>query len=813
MTTSFLAIRGRCAASFLFSALTGFTAAPSPTPPLLEAVRTGDAAAWQSLLTARPDVNARDRAGNTALHLAALNHDLAAVNALLAAGAEPDARNTAEATPLLYGAGHPGIVRALLARGANPNAASKLRNTPLMAAVAHADSFEAARRLLEAGADLHAKKSRDTEVVLERAVMAGDRRTIDLLLERGAAKDTKSASYALTSAAFRGDLPVVELLLTHGADPNQAEDFAGHALNFALLGEHLEVARFLLGKGADPNVRSIEGHGTPPILFAAYNQRGDPSLARALLARGAEVNARNAQGATALGYALRSGHTPLVEYLRAVGATAAEPARIKRVPERPVPPSPGARAALIRERLPATLKLLQRSSDAFLENGFVQKENCTSCHGQDLPAVAYDLARRRGLPVDEISFGRQLSAQTSRWLERSEAARQMTPPLPGSPTTIGYGLFAWRAAGYPADEVTDAMVRYLVRSQRSDGAWTQPIRRPPMEDGTFVATGWATVALRDFAPAGLKQAVAESQVRSARWLEAQTPSTHNEAVQQLLGLHWSGVPRAELAEFTRRLVAAQRADGGWSQLAGLESDAWATGSALYALHEAGGLKTDEPVYQRGISFLLRTQFEDGSWWVRSRSWPFQPHFNGQFPHGKDQWISQGGTAWAAIALLLTLEPVKPTPPIPTPRELIASYAKSAAAQRRKTEGPAPATAASATVNFARDIQPLLARSCIDCHGGQKPRGGFSMASRESLLQGGQSGEPSIAPGYAEDSPLIHYVSGKVEDLEMPPLDRRDEYPALQPAEIDLLRAWIDSGAPWEPATAATSTAAAANPSP
>ena len=49
--------------------------------------------------------------------------------------------------------------------------------------------------------------------------------------------------------------------------------------------------------------------------------------------------------------------------------------------------------------------------------------------------------------------------------------------------------------------------------------------------------------------------------------------------------------------------------------------------------------------------------------------------------------------------------------------------------------------------------------------------------------------------------MIHYVTGKIEDLEMPPLDRREKYPALTATEVDVLRAWIDAGAPWtaEPA--------------
>ena len=44
-------------------------------------------------------------------------------------------------------------------------------------------------------------------------------------------------------------------------------------------------------------------------------------------------------------------------------------------------------------------------------------------------------------------------------------------------------------------------------------------------------------------------------------------------------------------------------------------------------------------------------------------------------------------------------------------------------------------------------------------------------SRESLLKGGESGDPAVSPGYAEESVLIQYVSGTIEDLEMPPLDQ------------------------------------------
>ncbi len=784
-----------CALHLAFSAAAG----AAEVPALIRAVQVRATAEWQTLLQNKADVKARDAAGNTALHLAALNHDLAAVEALLAAGAEVDAKNSAEATALIYGGGHAGIVRALLARGANPNAVSKLKNTPLMIAVAHLDSLEAVRLLLEAGADVHAKKTTDVDVILTRAVNAGNRRTIDLLIERGAAKEARSAASALSTAASNGDLPLVELLLAHKADPNLDPDFAGHALNTALLGEHVGVAELLITKGTDLNLRSPRGHGTPPMVWAGYNQTGDASVARALIARGIDVNAANDHGSTALSYALRSGpHTPLVEYLQSVGAKPSEPVRAKRVPDRPVPPTPAARVALVRERLPATLALLQRSSDAFLDNKFVQQSNCTSCHGQDLPAVAYGLARARGFQIDDHSLGRQIAVQTSRWNSRAEAARQMTSPVGGAPVSIAYGLLGLRASHYAADDMTDAMVRQILRTQRADGSWGDFIRRPPMEDGQFVATAWVALAVRDYAPAGFEREAADSQARSATWLAQREPANHNEAVFQLLGLHWSGVPVNRLGASVERLVLSQRPDGGWGQLAGIESDAWATGSALYALHEAGKIPTSAAVYQRGVAFLLRTQFEDGSWWVRGRSWPFQPHFNGQFPHGKDQWISQGATAWAAMALLLTLDPVRPAATTPTAHELIAGFAKSPAAQRKKVETGTTPSAAAATVDFARDIQPLFKRSCAGCHGGEKPRGELALVSRAALLKGGASGESAIAPGYADDSTLIHYVTGKIEDLEMPPLNRREKYPPLTPAEIDLLRAWIDAGAPWAP---------------
>ena len=116
---------------------------------------------------------------------------------------------------------------------------------------------------------------------------------------------------------------------------------------------------------------------------------------------------------------------------------------------------------------------------------------------------------------------------------------------------------------------------------------------------------------------------------------------------QILGIAWAG--RKPPANRVQQLIGKQRLDGGWGQTGNLPSDAYATGEALWALHESG-MAPSNPVYRRGVDYLLRAQQEDGTWHVVTRALAFQPYFESGFPHGHDQWISQSGTALATIAL-------------------------------------------------------------------------------------------------------------------------------------------------------------------
>jgi hypothetical protein len=68
------------------------------------------------------------------------------------------------------------------------------------------------------------------------------------------------------------------------------------------------------------------------------------------------------------------------------------------------------------------------------------------------------------------------------------------------------------------------------------------------------------------------------------------------------------------------------------------------------------MQATNPVYAKGVKYLLTTQAPDGSWHVKSRSIWLQPYFESGFPYGTDQWISAAGTSWATIALSLTVDP-------------------------------------------------------------------------------------------------------------------------------------------------------------
>jgi squalene cyclase len=208
------------------------------------------------------------------------------------------------------------------------------------------------------------------------------------------------------------------------------------------------------------------------------------------------------------------------------------------------------------------------------------------------------------------------------------------------------------AENYPADAATDAMAQFVKSRQAPDGRWIIFAHRPPLESSDFQVTANSMRAIQIYAPKTQRAEYDKAIQLAAGSLMKSQPATTEDRAHPLLGLGWAGANRETIRKAARELIAKQRPDGGWAQIPSLSSDAYATGQALVALKESGALPTTDSAYKRGMQFLLQTQLEDGSWYVKSRAVPLQPFFESDFPHGHDQWISATATNWAARALAL-----------------------------------------------------------------------------------------------------------------------------------------------------------------
>lgn len=106
----------------------------------------------------------------------------------------------------------------------------------------------------------------------------------------------------------------------------------------------------------------------------------------------------------------------------------------------------------------------------------------------------------------------------------------------------------------------------------------------------------------------------------------------------------------------------------------------------------------------------------------------------------------------------------------------------------------PPAAKKEGLTFDKDIKPMIEKSCMNCHGPEKPKSKYRLDNRDDAIKGGKSGDAAVIPGKSEKSPLVLYPADLVEEMEMPPTDKRDKYPALTKEQIGLIRAWIDQGA-------------------
>jgi ankyrin repeat protein/mono/diheme cytochrome c family protein len=614
------------------------TADPKVTA-LIAAVRAGNRSEIERQIAASPEViKGKDAGGSTALHHAAGYGPVGNLELLIANGADVNAKNSRSSTPLHWAIHDEAKVRLLLAKGANVNTKQAQGRTPLSLAAMLGKSGPTMRLLFTSGADPNLA-SVNGQTPLMMAAARGNVEGMRLLIERGAEVNSKDGAgeTSLMAACASGNARAVQLLIEQGAEVKMISKRNETALGFAATAGVQASVEMLLAKGADVNVRNFRGYS--PLMFAASSDAMPAGIIRLLLDKGADASFTGDYNEPASTLAAKRGHT---EVARALSAGSPSPTSSATAMDTSLNVSSRSIPNAVRN----SLALLEKQSGAFIRTA-----GCNSCHSQDLPSAAAGLARDYGLT----------SMRTFPQLPATMAppAEQVMDFNVVSPNSVAWELFDAGMNHEPRTQVTDAIVRYLMASQNADGNWHTPeSRRPPMTSGKFQTAALAIYAMKNYAPEAEKLNCEKAIVSAVAWLEKAKPVTNQDHAFRLLGLVWGGGSAPMIRQEVKSLASQQRADGGWSQLPAMVSDAYATGEAVFSLGSAGRMTLNSPVFRKGVNYLLRTQASDGSWHVRSRAIWLQPYLDSGFPYGQDQFISTAGTAWATLALTLATEPAK-----------------------------------------------------------------------------------------------------------------------------------------------------------
>jgi ankyrin repeat protein len=619
---------------------------------LVEALRTGDRQSFMKSVADDPKLlNARGPEGSTPFMYAVLYSDAATLERLLKEGADPNEHNDANATGLMWAATDLEKTRVLLDHGANVNARSDDLRTALMIAATRPGNAWTVKLLLDHGANPNPNARPATESSpLIQAATAGDAEMMQLLIDRGA--DIKAAAQqALAMAIVTRCSKCVDLLVAKNLDK---EAYTGALLETAVLADASTV-RLMLDHGADVN--AVDPFGRTPLMYAAVSDLLPSDVVKLLIDRGADVNAKDAHtqagdaGLTVLDIAKLHGDTPIVDLLVKSGAKATAPT---------APALKPVRGNTIDGAVQRSIPLLQRA-----DANFVPKAGCISCHNDSLEAMAVGLARTKGFRVDEQIAAQQVKANIAnleRQRDRLHQGMFVSVEDVFGPFVLSYILVGLDAEHHKPDLNTDAVAMYLKMHQWADGHWEYGAAdiRPPLCADYIGQTALAMRALQLYSPKTDRAVYDKSIQLAAAWLAKAQSKTTEDRGWRLIALAWAEKDKEATQKAMRELLAVQRSDGGWSDIPSMSSTAYATGKALVALQTAG-LPASDPAYQRGVQFLLNTQQDDGSWYVKTRALAFQPYFDAGFPYAFDQWISAAGSSWATMALTLASPARKPVP--------------------------------------------------------------------------------------------------------------------------------------------------------
>src|SRR5579871_318627 len=608
---------------------------------MVNALQAGDVQAFMKSDSENPKrINARGPEGSTPFMYAVLYTGVPTLERLLKQGADVNKRNDANATALMWAATDLEKTRLLVAHGADVNARSSDMRTPLMIAARRAGNSATVKFLLERGASPNPNAHPATESSpLIEAASAGEAASLESLLAKGA--DVKEAAEPALEMSYNVRCSkCAALLISRGLSK---KDYTILLANIAVLGD-ANAVRNALDHGADVN--AVDPLGRTALMYAAASDLLPLDVVKLLVERGADINARDAHklssdaSLTVLDIARRHGGTPVVEYLVKLGAKSSGT---------PTPVLKARRENTIQSAIQSSLPLIQRA-----DANFVPKAACVSCHNNSFAAMAVGAARKSGFPVDDATAAQQVKANVFGLEKLRDILHQGNMVGVGdffAPSILAYILIGLDAEHYQPDLNTDTVAMFLKSRQSPDGQWIYAAAdgRPPICSDYIAQTAFTMRALQLYAPKADRAAYDRAIQLAASWLAKAQPTNNEDRSTRLMGFGCANLDKDATGKAMRELLAKQRPDGGWSDLDSMESSAYATGKSLYALQVAG-LPASDAAYDRPVQFLLKTQLEDGSWYVRSRALAIQPYFDAGFPHGFDQWMSAAATNWATYAL-------------------------------------------------------------------------------------------------------------------------------------------------------------------